>query len=106
MHNDPMNIISSPHSTPPRLCTGDSMDLVCFCPSPTSRARREHQRWVSGARWWVGTPDSTRSGVQKRRTVGDHRGLDLYQPSLRFQAFGLGVCNWIGFEDAAKDEYL
>ena len=43
------------HSTPPRLRTGESMHLVCFWPSPTSRARRERQRGASGVRWWVGT---------------------------------------------------
>jgi hypothetical protein len=41
--------------TPPRLRTGESMHLVCFWPSPTSRARRERQRGASGVRWWVGT---------------------------------------------------
>jgi hypothetical protein len=45
----------SPHLTPPRLRTGESMHLVCFWPSPTSRARRESQRGASGTRWWVGT---------------------------------------------------
>jgi hypothetical protein len=45
----------SPHSTPPRLRTGESMHLVSFWPSPTSRARRERQRGASGVRWWVGT---------------------------------------------------
>jgi hypothetical protein len=45
----------SPHLTPPRLRTGESMHLVCFWPSPTSRARRERQRGASGVRWWVGT---------------------------------------------------
>jgi hypothetical protein len=44
----------SPHATPPRLRTGESMYLVCFWPSPTSRARRERQRGASGVRWWVG----------------------------------------------------
>jgi hypothetical protein len=44
----------SPHSTPPRLRTGESMHLVSFWPSPTSRARRERQRRASGTRWWVG----------------------------------------------------
>jgi hypothetical protein len=44
----------SPHSTSPRLRTGESMHLVCFWPSPTPRARREHQLWPSGVRWWVG----------------------------------------------------
>jgi hypothetical protein len=44
----------SPHLTPPRLRTGESMHLVSFWPSPTSRARREHQRRASGTRWWVG----------------------------------------------------
>ena len=45
----------SPHSTSPRLRTGESMHLVRFWPSPTSMARREHQLWPSGVRWWVGT---------------------------------------------------
>jgi hypothetical protein len=51
----------SPHSTPPRLRTGESMHLVSFWPSPTSRARRERQRRASGVRWWVGraNPHST-----------------------------------------------
>jgi hypothetical protein len=41
--------------TPPRLHTaGESMHLVSFWPSPTSRARRERQRTASGTRWWVG----------------------------------------------------
>jgi hypothetical protein len=31
------------------------MHLVCFWPSPTSRAWRERQRGSSGLRWWVGT---------------------------------------------------
>jgi hypothetical protein len=31
------------------------MHLVCFWPSPTSRARRERQRRASGTRWWVRT---------------------------------------------------
>jgi hypothetical protein len=44
----------SPHLTPPRLRTGESMHLVSFWPSPTSRARRERQRGPSGVRWWVG----------------------------------------------------
>jgi hypothetical protein len=44
----------SPHLTPPRLRTGESMHLVSFWPSPTSRARRERQRGTSGVRWWVG----------------------------------------------------
>jgi hypothetical protein len=44
----------SPHSTPPRLHTGESMHLVSFWPSPTPRARRERQRRASGVRWWVG----------------------------------------------------
>jgi hypothetical protein len=43
------------HSTPPRLRTGESTDLVRFWPSPTSMARRKRQRRASGARWWVGT---------------------------------------------------
>jgi hypothetical protein len=45
----------SPHMTPPRLRTGESMHLVCFWPSTTSMARRERQRGASGVRWWVGT---------------------------------------------------
>jgi hypothetical protein len=45
----------SPHLTPPHLRTGESMHLVCFWPSPTSRARRERQRRASGSRLWVGT---------------------------------------------------
>jgi hypothetical protein len=45
----------SPHLTPPRLCTGESMHLVSFWPSPTTKARRERQRGASGVRWWVGT---------------------------------------------------
>ena len=45
----------SPHSTPPRLRTGEPMHLVCVWPSPTSMARREHHLWPSGVRWWVGT---------------------------------------------------
>jgi hypothetical protein len=44
----------SPHLTPPRHRTGESMHLVSFWPSPTSRARRERQRRASGVRWWVG----------------------------------------------------
>ena len=49
-----------PHSryiylTPPRLRTGESMQLVYFWPSPTSMARREHQLWASAVQWWVGT---------------------------------------------------
>jgi hypothetical protein len=48
-----------PHSryiylTPPRLRTGESVHLVCFWPSPTSMARREHQLWASAVQWWVG----------------------------------------------------
>jgi hypothetical protein len=43
----------SPHSTSLRLRTGESMHLVCFWPSPTSMARREHQLWPSGVRWRV-----------------------------------------------------
>jgi hypothetical protein len=31
------------------------MHLVCFWPSPTSKARRGRQRGASGVRWWVGT---------------------------------------------------
>jgi hypothetical protein len=50
-NNDPL----SPHLAPPRLRTGESMHLVCFWPSPTSRARRERQRGASGVRWWVVT---------------------------------------------------
>jgi hypothetical protein len=34
----------SPHLTPPRLHTGESMHLVSFWPSPASRARQERQR--------------------------------------------------------------
>ena len=45
---------SSPHSTPPRLRTGESLHLDWLWPLPTSMARREHQLWVSGVRWWVG----------------------------------------------------
>jgi hypothetical protein len=45
----------SPHLTPPRLRSGESMHLVSFWPSPTPRARRERQRGASGTRWWVGT---------------------------------------------------
>jgi hypothetical protein len=45
----------SPRSTSPRLRTGESMHLVCFWPSPTSRVRRERQQGASGVRWWVGT---------------------------------------------------
>jgi hypothetical protein len=44
----------SPHLTPPRLRTGESMHPVGFWPSPTPRARRERQRGLSGVRWWVG----------------------------------------------------
>jgi hypothetical protein len=39
----------SPHLTPPRLRTGESMHLVRFWPSPTSRARRERQRGGVGS---------------------------------------------------------
>jgi hypothetical protein len=46
--------VFSTHSTPPRLRTGDSMDLVCFWPSPTSMARRERQRRASGVNAVVG----------------------------------------------------
>jgi hypothetical protein len=49
------NYPMSPHLTPPRLRTGESMHLVSFWPSPTPRARRERQRRASGTRWWVGT---------------------------------------------------
>jgi hypothetical protein len=45
----------SPHLTPPRLRTGESMRLVSFWSSPTPRARRERQRRASGTGWWVGT---------------------------------------------------
>jgi hypothetical protein len=52
-----MTPFCSPHlaHTAPRLRTGESMHLVCFWPSPTSRARRERQRVESGVRWRVGT---------------------------------------------------
>jgi hypothetical protein len=53
----------SPHLTPPRLRTGESMQLVYFWPSPTSMARRESQRRASAVQWWVGT---VRFYVQKR----------------------------------------
>ena len=42
-------------SIPPRLRTGESMHLFCVWPSPTSMARREHQRGASTVRWWVRT---------------------------------------------------
>jgi hypothetical protein len=45
----------SPHLTPPRLRTGESMHLVSFWPSPTPRARRGRQWGASGVRWWVRT---------------------------------------------------
>jgi hypothetical protein len=48
----PCNIINDPNfascDTAPRLRTDESMHLVCFWPSPTSRARRERQRGASG----------------------------------------------------------
>ena len=44
----------SPHSTPPRVRTCESLHLDWLWPLPTSMARREHQLWVSGVRWWVG----------------------------------------------------
>jgi hypothetical protein len=50
-----MILLFSSHLTPPRFSTGESMQLVCFWPSPTSRARRERQEGASGVRWWVGT---------------------------------------------------
>jgi hypothetical protein len=53
--NTKMTLLVSPHSTPPRLSTGESMHLVCFWPSPTSMTRRERQQRASGVRWWVGT---------------------------------------------------
>jgi hypothetical protein len=43
------------HLTPTRLRIGDSKLLVCFCPSPISMARLEHQRRASAVHWWVGT---------------------------------------------------
>jgi hypothetical protein len=49
------HLLSSPHLTPPRLRTGESMHLVSFWPSSTPKARRERQRGRRGVRWWVGT---------------------------------------------------
>jgi hypothetical protein len=39
------------HSTPPCLCIGESMQLVCLWPSPTFMAKQERQLWASGV-WW------------------------------------------------------
>jgi hypothetical protein len=41
------------HSVSPRLRTGEPLHLVCFWPSPTSMARREHHLCPPGVRWWV-----------------------------------------------------
>jgi hypothetical protein len=43
------------HSVSPRLRTGEPLHLVCFWPSPTSMARREHHHGPPGVRWWVRT---------------------------------------------------
>jgi hypothetical protein len=43
------------HSASPRLRTGEPQHLVCFWPSPTSMARREHHLCAPGVRWWVRT---------------------------------------------------
>jgi hypothetical protein len=63
------------HSTPPRLRTGASMDLACFWPSPTSKARRERQcqRRASGVWWWVGTV----------RRFCVYEGVDYHDEDLR-----------------------
>jgi hypothetical protein len=37
------------------LRTGESLQIVCARPSPTSTARREHQLWAPGVRGWVRT---------------------------------------------------
>jgi hypothetical protein len=57
----------SPHLTPPRLRTGESMHLVSFWPSPTPRARRERQRRASGTRSWVGRGGNANGGRRDRR---------------------------------------
>jgi hypothetical protein len=53
------------HLTPPRLRTGESMHLVCFWPSPTSMARRDHQRWASAVQCGGGSERFVRFYVQK-----------------------------------------
>jgi hypothetical protein len=43
------------HSASPRLCTVEPQHLVCFWPSPTSMARREHHLCAPEVRRWVRT---------------------------------------------------
>jgi hypothetical protein len=107
----------SPHLTPPRLHTGESMHLVSFWPSPTSRARRERQRGASGTRLWVGrarfcvqegcffpckmTPFSPHLTPPRLRT-GESMHLVSFWPSptprarRERQRGASGVCLWVG----------
>jgi hypothetical protein len=55
------------------------MHLVCFRPSPTSRARRERQRGASGVRWWVGT---ARFCVQEGCFFPRVKNDPIFAPSL------------------------
>jgi hypothetical protein len=74
----------SPFLTPPRLRTGESMHLVSFWPSPTSRARRERQRRASGTRWWVGAARfCVQEGCSFFRVKNDSFSPYLTPPRLR-----------------------
>jgi hypothetical protein len=70
------------HSTPPRLRTGKSMHFVCFWPSPTSMARREHQRRASVVQWLVGTngPFLCEKGVDYFHAKRPHSRLIRHHP--------------------------
>jgi hypothetical protein len=73
----------SPHSTPPRLRTGQSMHLVCFWPSPTSMARRERQRRASAVQWWVRTVRAEGWFISMHADKTTPFSLHLTPPRLR-----------------------